>query len=350
MKAMTVYLRPHSTLRGRRPPRSDTLFGAICWAYQLLFGGDKLAQFLLKFNETSTPFLVSSIFEYTETNHSKVHYFPKPLTKPYNPEEFVGNTPSLYELEALKKLKKMRIMTDDNFTKVLSREKEEQDFYEEFLSEFGTDQKSKKSRSKTMSIPHNAINRLTWTVDEDHFFYTEEFSLASATEEQRGLFFCVKCDENIECDLKTVFYFLADKGIGGKTSVGKGHFKSIEIDDKLPYTAPPDEESTHVVTLSLTYPDPELRKLLPESWYTLEKRQGKIESMYAAPASGHIWKDHLLMLQEGSTFPKTGQRFYGGNPIVRKAGKDLNFDIYQYGYAFTVNTRHVENMRPDSED
>jgi CRISPR-associated protein Csm4 len=335
MKSMTVYLRPHSTLRGRRPPRSDTLFGAICWGYQLLFGGDKLAQFLLKFNERSVPFLISSMFQYHERNGNKVHFFPKPLSDPST-----GNLlpQDLETITTWKRLKKSQYVTDTEFIEML-RGHNQAGF-------------SQSPAIVARQIPHSAINRLTWTVDADQFFYTEEFSLISETQETRGLFFCVTCYEevepDIERDLKTVFYFLADKGIGGKTSVGKGHFKSIEIDDKLPYTAPPDEESTHVVTLSLTYPDPELRKLLPESWYTLEKRQGKIESMYAAPASGHIWKDHLLMLQEGSTFPKkTGQCFYGGNPIVRKAGKNLSFDVYQYGYAFTVNTRHVGNMRQD---
>jgi hypothetical protein len=57
------------------------------------------------------------------------------------------------------------------------------------------------------------------------------------------------------------------------------------------------------------------------------------------PVNG--WKDSLLMLREGSTFPKNGRQQYGMNAIVRKAGDGLDFDVWQYGFAFTVNTQHI---------
>jgi hypothetical protein len=65
--------------------------------------------------------------------------------------------------------------------------------------------------------------------------------------------------------------------------------------------------------------------------------------MYVAPASGHVWKNALLMLQEGATFPQNGQRYYGRNPIVRKADDYVPFDVRHYGYAFTVNTQHIRS-------
>jgi CRISPR/Cas system CSM-associated protein Csm4 (group 5 of RAMP superfamily) len=129
--------------------------------------------------------------------------------------------------------------------------------------------------------------------------------------------------------------------------VGKGHIKKIEFIDALPYEEPPDEEASYAITLSLMFPDASLRKKLSACWYDLEKRQGKIECMYADPGSGHIWKDHLLLLKEGSTFPKNDQKFYGENRIVRKDDGTLGFDVHHYGYAFTVNTKHVKNFRQD---
>jgi hypothetical protein len=59
------------------------------------------------------------------------------------------------------------------------------------------------------------------------------------------------------------------------------------------------------------------------------------------PITGHAWKDSLLMLREGSTFPKNGQKQYGMNTIVRRAGEGIDFNVWQYGYAFTVNTQHI---------
>ena len=63
--------------------------------------------------------------------------------------------------------------------------------------------------------------------------------------------------------------------------------------------------------------------------------------MYVQP--GHIWKDHLILLKEGSTFPKNGRAYYGKNNIVRKDDGELGFDVQHYGYGFTVNTKHVKN-------
>jgi CRISPR type III-A-associated RAMP protein Csm4 len=148
----------------------------------------------------------------------------------------------------------------------------------------------------------------------------------------------MRCRDDLVQDLKTIIYFLADKGIGSGISSGKGHFKSVTIVDDVPYHEPQADDSTHVVTLSLTYPDDELKQLLSRSWYALERRQGKIESMYA-PVKAR--KDSLLMLREGSTFPKNGRQQYGMNAIVRKAGDGLDFDVWQYGFAFTVNTQHI---------
>jgi hypothetical protein len=82
-----------------------------------------------------------------------------------------------------------------------------------------------------------------------------------------------------------------------------------------------------------------MRAMLSKSWYTLETRQGKIECMYANPA--HIWKDRVLMLKEGSTFPKYERNYYGANPIVRQDDENLGFAVQHYGYAFPVNTLHV---------
>jgi len=342
MKAMTVYLLPHSSFRGSNPPRSDTLFGAICWGYRLLFGEDKLINVLDEFKEHPVPFLISSLFEYTEVDQKKTHYLPKPLANPYRPEKFTTDMPPLKKLEALKRLSKKRIVTESDFTKIIRGEKGDKDFYEKILCELEKGGKPKKSGIRNAQIPHSAINRLTGAVEGPRFFYTEEYSPASDSGEQAGLFFCVKCRAGFENDLKTIFRFLADKGIGGGASVGKGHIKSMEIvDDYLPYKEL-EEETGHVVTLSLTFPDDSIRPILSKCWYELEKRQGKIESMYVQP--GHVWKDHLILLKEGSTFSKNERAYYGENKIVREDDGNLGFDVQHYGYAFTVNTKHVNNF------
>ena len=342
MKAVTVYLVPHSMLRGSELPRSDTLFGAICWGIRLLFGENRLEHILKAFETDAVPFLLSSIFEYTEGENGKEHYFPKPLSDPYFPEKFALKPPTAQETKALKRLKNLSVVRHDLFMDMIAAEKSEADIYEAIVKGV---EPVRPPRSNVIYTPHSAVNRVTEMAAADEIFYTEELAFPSRAEGQHGgMFFCMKWCDEFAADLQTVCYFLADKGIGGGVSSGKGQFTAIEIVEGLPYTEkePADDESSHVITLSLTYPDQGLQRLLSKSWYTLERRQGKIESMYVAPASGHIWKNSLVMLQEGSTFPKNGRRYYGENPIVRRADTDVPFDVRQYGYAFTVNTKHIQ--------
>jgi CRISPR type III-A-associated RAMP protein Csm4 len=251
-------------------------------------------------------------------------------------------------------LQKKHTVSANDFSEVIYGKKSEQAFYEQILQELQEEKGNKRKGPQPISIhhvqqPHRAINRLTGSVDSPRFFYTEEFFLSSPSEGQTGLFCCVKCREELANDLKAIFYFLADTGIGGGASVGKGHIQAVDIvNDYLPYEEP-QEETEHIVTLSLTFPDESLRRVLAKSWYVLEKRQGKVESMYTTPGpEGHVWKDHVLMLKEGSVFPQNGgQSYYGENRIVREGKHDLGFDVQQYGYAFTVNTNHITSVYQD---
>lgn len=341
MTAMTVYARPHATLRGRQLPRSDTLFGALCWGIRLLFGTARLEQILRAFAEPPVPFALSSMYMYTQIGEKITHYLPKPLADPYVPPAFANSSPGVAELRALKNLNAMPTICATDFSDLLCGRKTDAHFYEACLARLTQAPPRDEPISRIAPVPHLSINRLTGAAGDASYFYTEEYRIQSQIPgQQSGLFFCLRCCTELLHEVKTAIAFLADTGIGGGRSSGHGHFTSLSIVDDLPYQEPPDDESTHVVTLSLTYPDNDLKKLLPRSWYQLERRQGKIDAMYA-PIPDHARKDAVLMLSEGSTFPKNGRRQYGKNTIVRKAGNGLDFDVWQYGYAFTVNTRHV---------
>ena len=341
MTAMTVYLTPHSSLRGRQLPRSDTLFGALCWGIRLLFGTARLEQTLQTFTNRSAPFLLSSMFKYTQHGERITHYLPKPLAAPYTPASFADSPPGLDELHAVKRLNAMRTVSENDFSDILRGRKTDSHFYKECLDRLKQPRQSDSLISRVVAVPHASINRLTGSTTNDEYFYTDERIFpVHENGRQSGLFFCLRCRDDFVDELKAAIHFLADTGIGAGSSSGKGHFTSIDIVDDLPYHEPPANESTHVVTLSLTYPDDDVKKSLSQSWYTLERRQGKIEAMYA-PVPDHLRKDSVLMLGEGSTFPKNERHLYGMNTIVRKSGNGLDFDVWQYGYAFAVNTRHI---------
>jgi len=356
MISITVYLKPLSTFIGRVPPRSDTLFGALCWGYRLLFSEvslkDRLDEFEEAFNsekEVVPPFLLSSCFLFIQgqKEQKRVHYLPRPFGRRMEvvDESLRGLEGTLKGVRILKGLKRKINLSEEEFDAVIQGRKSDADFIKEIRKELERRDKlsfgkvEQGSPADILESPHNAINRLSGAVQEGRFFYHQELVIKPGN----GIFFCLKCrDEDLLKDLKQVLYFLGDRGIGGESSMGKGQFKP-EFKEGLPFTEP-SEPANYAVTLSLTYPDAYIRSALKESYYELEKRQGKVESMYArAP---HIWKDSILMLREGSTIPiqNAKRKWLGANPVVREGVSDLSghtFNVRQYGLAFLVKTKHI---------
>lgn len=340
MMSMTAYLVPHSALRGRQLPRSDTLFGALCCTFRLLFGAARLEELLRAFTPHTAPFVLSSMFAYTRAPHATHHYLPKPLGEPYRPPAWTNAPPTCREHDALRRLNAMRVVSDTDFSDIVHGRKTDSDLYEACVAHGDQPLAEECPGVNAALAGHVAANRLTG--GPDAIFFTEEWMLDKPEERaETGLFFCLRCRDDFVKEMKAAIMVLADTGIGGGRSAGRGQFSAVRIVDGLPYQEPPDEESAHVVTLSLTSPDDALKGLLAQSWYRLERRQGRIDALYA-PSCGHARKDALLMLCEGSTFPRhERQRRYGMNRIVRQAGDGIDFDVYQYGCAFTVNTRHI---------
>jgi len=60
------------------------------------------------------------------------------------------------------------------------------------------------------------------------------------------------------------------------------------------------------------------------------RKKGKIEASYFPYTN--IWKNSILVVKEGSSFPAMGNnKYYGENPIVKE-----KFNIQQYGFAYDV--------------
>ena len=323
MKKMTAYFLSDSGFRGDGPPRSDTVFGALCWAWRLLFGAPELELLLMEFHDGPPPFLISSMFRFHKKDGHKIHYFPKPLTMPLS-VDFPEQEPTLKELQALKAVDRLATVNGEEFSDILYGHKRDKAFYEDAL---------RKSDTSGLRLQDS----------QDVLISGGDFPV-SWPGEQGGLFCCLKCRSRYEQRLRTLFHFLADKGIGGGVSIGKGHIRRFFLRDGLPYDEPPEHECPHVITLSLTLPCEQIQKDLEHACYDLETRQGKIESMYThSPPQAALIKDRLLMLKEGSVFPKQEHSlYYGRNSIVRKDDGTLGFDVWHYGYAFPVNTKHLQ--------
>jgi len=302
MKYSICKLKPKSSLHlGERESfregseifiHSDTLFSAFCNSYLLLYGKNKLEDLLNQFLNNQPPFLISSAFPY----YNNKFYFPLPENQ--IPKE--------------KKLKQKKFIEKNGFEKLISGSKIDNINESEFFPE-----------NEIISIinsPRIALNRITNHPGENYFHFSEVFYKNNS-----GLFFIFELkNKNIEKNFFATLRLLADEGIGGDRTVGKGCFYQPQFDEieiQLP-------SSKSTLTLSLYSPlETELNDL-KNSYYQILIRQGYVLSPY----NKSLRRKNVIMLSEGSVFPSP------------KIGKLLdltpeNFSlhkVYRYGLSFNV--------------
>ncbi len=347
---MIFYLKPKGTFI-ETFPQSDTLFGALCWGIKLLYSEDRLKTMLGKFLAGTPPFLLSSSFPYIENNGKRVHLLPKPISKPLQ-----ASPKFLEEIERFKEFEKIIFLSQSIFSDIINNKLMDLDLY----NSFSTSEKPKPDsifikigtalfrRDEfplfpwvELDVSRNAIDRLSSGTIEGNLFYNKEIFLKKFC----GIYFLIKLTEFTGSDtmkiLKAIMNFYSDRGIGGDVTSGKGQFDiEIKEDEKL-FEEP--EEASDFLTLSSYYPKQKeweyFRKNQTRSWFHVMRKKGKIEASYF-PCT-NIWKNSLLLVKEGSSFPiMKNNKYYGENPIVKKEFKEFN--IQQYGFAYAIK-RIVKN-------
>jgi CRISPR-associated protein Csm4 len=302
---MIVKLKPLSLFKGSALPRSDTIFGGICWGLAILYSENLLVEVLQSFRDKNPPFIISSSFPWKKDTY----FLPKPLTANIDP----GNSPE--EIKKAKGIKKIQYISSEVFNRLINGEPKiylnmkEQDTMEKIKFE---------------DIPHNTINRLS--DNSEHIFYSQEGFIKDG-----GIYFFIKIfDRSLEKKLTGAINWLSERGIGGDSSTGKGHFTAEFTDEELIKEPAHPDRSINLSLLYLSKEDKTLMKSEKEKCsYELVKRKGRVESAYSP--STDIWKRTVLMLKEGSLLP-VKEGFYGENVIV----KDLSWKIWQYGYGYMV--------------
>lgn len=368
---MIVYLEPHAPFT-KSAPRSDTLFGAICWSISLLCKEDTLPKILSDFKNAITkqteeqlPFLISSFFPYFADEKGKILFWPKPLIEPY-----VAKVNKLPEYRLAKKIDKIRFVSQSIFTEIINGRLNNELISSEL---FKFSQSSLvihnnllmtkaefervnllSSLSKSTEIARNMINRISGTTGEGgqlfyepivttHSYESSYESSSESSNDQKhchsGYFFLLKCrDTEIANNVKAALRFLGEKGFGGDTSVGRGHCDvQISNDENIKEVADGDR----LITLSLLYPDIKDQAYFKEHgakiFAQLERRKGFIESAYLNKRDRRVWKSTLFMFTEGSTFPRDNRRSIYGNLFNDKVhNEELGFELLINGLAYTI--------------
>ena len=281
---------------------SDTLFSAFCHSYLLLYGEKELKNLLDRFIKDSLPFLISSTFPFWDNEF----YFPVP--KNQIPEE--------------KELKKVQFVVKEDFEKLLQGERLNQEM--KTIPPLNTEEKS--MPWKIQNVPHVSLSRFSNQPGEG-FFHSGEVWF----NKEAGLFFLVSfVDKDFEKEFKATINLLADEGIGGDRSSGKGLFEIPvfgETEIKFP------KEANGFLTLSLYFPQKGEVSNLSKGFYELIERKGYIFS----PSCQSLRRKSVRMFAEGSLFPKDkikGELVDVTPELSEKIG--LLHKVYRYGLPFLI--------------
>jgi CRISPR-associated protein Csm4 len=357
---MIVYLKPHASF-AQAVPRSDTLFGAVAWAIRLLYGESALAELLGQFDaalqtDAAPPFVISSLFPYLQHKGSKLRFLPRPLQA----HAQMALTSS-QKFQLAKKLKQTALLSEAVFVAVASGELNDDSVLDELLkgkqSRFALHGGALITQAELGGVrlfpslysngetARNAINRLSASTGDDggQLFFTPIAAARAldAIEAHTGFYCRIRLNDaaapGIDAKLKAAMRFLGEKGFGGDVSVGRGHCE-IEIDETGSEIGCDDGE--RLVLLSLLHPSTKDRAHFtgcqPALLARLERRKGFLESAFAA-STLRFWKPTLVMLGEGATFPRDGNRRIYGSLFTDLSPRDgIQFQPRINGLGYVV--------------
>jgi len=317
-------------------PRSDTLFGAICWGIRLTNGSDALEGLLDRFKRRDPPFLISSSFP-CQVKEGQVRYLlPMPLFSP--PSLTVAALHQRWK--AFKRIKWvdlelfMRMLNGnvgpEHMLKQMRLEKngsgEQQWMFEKYAFDGGCLSLERIHPSRMQEMVGNSVNRLTNRTDENFFFYS-----AHQYEEGSASFFLISYEDDCQHLIDPALALLEDRGIGGKVSTGKGAVRMLRQKIHEPLGSDGDTFLNLSTYIPLNEEIQYFREAQQTPSYALIARRGLVESAFAMQEAP--WKKRVLCFGEGSLFPVIkGREHYGHNPIVHSD----RFPVQQYGFAFPV--------------
>ena len=316
-----VYLEPVRGAAFRSRLRADTLWGALCWNVQTLYGDAAVEDFIAAYGANSGPLHLSSAFPYCRTEEQLHHFLPSPLAEPRH--EAVELSADAHAIkQAVREHKRAQKGNAWTTWEALST---------------GADVPATLPRLRTDPLTHTLVDRSrlgTLTVNgngqlyhtlENRYRYGDK-SADQPTES--GLYFFVRGDHPT---FEPALRYLSVNGLGGDRSSGKGHFRYriMQVDE-------PAGSSAADLNLALYYPAETGGAILggyQESdllRYRLEPRQGRALGDGELPLAGR------LHFAEGSVFPSGALPSPTPGRLLPMRRHPRGHTIYRYGYGFAL--------------
>ncbi|NWF92141.1 MAG: type III-A CRISPR-associated RAMP protein Csm4 [Syntrophaceae bacterium] len=281
---------------------SDTIFSALCHSYLLLYG--EVDSLLKGFIDGNPPFIISSAFPYWQQSY----FFPVPKN----------------QIPSDKELKKIQFIELIGLRRLLCGER-----LDDIKGEIKTipyfDHGGLIFPWKMENVPRVGLSRWTNHPGENFFHFGQVTYQGDA-----GLFLLIDFKNNsLDEKLLAAFNLLAQEGVGGNRTNGRGLFYKPEVSEIRIDTA----EYDGVYSISMYYPSiPEIPGIA-KAFYELGDRKGYIYS----PSGQSLRRRSIRMFIEGSVFPNDKKRV---GTIVDVTPDAFNAHrVYRYGYMFPIPCR-----------
>ncbi len=326
---LRVVLRPRGPMS--RVPGSDTLFGAICWAYRSLFGSGALEELLDSFGQHQDRFRVSSAFPFVTGAAGRTWLLPMPLTLglPGSARTDMDGdrVAAAHRLRLARQVEKTSMVSEAIFRECLNpgaslclADRLAAGELRSVGSWLASTEELEGLDDRAPGVSrldlHNVIDRLLGTTGGGGgLFSTEMHYLPRGT---TGLYFWLVTQSPGR--VVPAIRLMAESGLGGDRSSGSGVF-DLEVRDE----SPPFElrgPSSHFVCLSRYLPlQDEVDWAAPLLAYRLIPVRSIVEGRDEF-RGGNLWKNMVRYVAEGSVLACGAQEPEGCLPVVAQpAGK-----------------------------
>jgi len=316
--------------------------------------------------DTLSLFAVSSAFPFLYYGRVKVRLYPKPLIPELTSEQitplakcekqrhsarypFQGATVTV--VEKAKRVKSAAYVSEDLFTQIVRGETNTRRLCERLVQRGSADDdivswgralithgERKSVEAEELDafeaegdIQHNEIERVALATVEGRLFFMHEKFLHR---QRAGLWFAIRAEDlNF---IKPLLRYLADTGIGGDRSAGKGHF-DIPLNEIHQHSLPTADVPDCFINLSRYIPgDGECDFSRQPLAYALATIRPKHEAKLAG-VGHHTYKRLLRVFEPGSFFPyRKKKQVYGQIVHVGRSADAGGFEAYHSGLAIPV--------------
>lgn len=304
---------------------SSTLFGAISNMWVLYYGKEFIKNFFDAYKNKEIKF--SSLFPFLVQENREILFYPRPILPFFSKEEDNEHQ----DTKKIKAVKKVRLLSEKVFIDIYnSIEQIDGEYYYTYSLindkitiyndfAFYKDEYSPPVHSlfDFAELPHVSIDRFNIShKNEGGLYYTNDLFFSSAI----GFYFICECEKEWENKLIPLFYLLADEGLGGNRSTGKGLFEKTHIEE---YTFPEIKNKKIYIGMSNILP----QEKETDTIYTISLKKDDGFIYYGAGRS--LKKSLLYLIKEGAVYTNKVE----GSLIEETLG---NITIYRNGMAFII--------------